>query len=245
MTWETFPCCCQAQPCVCAGVYSSIVVKWTGSVTFVPLDCREYWRRWANDPATGCGQSARLTLQSSTVFSIPSVVVPGLNPSTCSSFACVDRTLPMNRFYQSFEPPFGSPEYYDPVYRCQFDQLDSVFGPYSMRMRHSVFVTGPRSSTSDPFWRVRISIGSIRLGFRSISPDYSCRPDGFELDPDAPLPDTQSCQGPCSSVSTICLPSCEILNPPPFPFSYPGAGGQPGSTLSHGFTIDPGSVRIG
>ena len=115
MTWETFSCCCNQAPCICAGVYSSITVKWTGKVIFSPLPCREYWRRWVSNPSSGCGLPSRLSLVGPTTYEIPSIVVPGLNVSSCLSYACVNRQSAMNRHFASFTPFPGSPEYFDPI----------------------------------------------------------------------------------------------------------------------------------
>lgn len=246
MTWETFPCCCAPQPCVCAGVYTSLTVKWTGSVRFIPLECREYWRRWVNGEST-CGFNARLVLQQPQSFGIGTIVVPGLNAFTCLSYGCITRDVVFDRYFQSFEPYPGSPEYYDPAFRCQYDQLDNIFGPYLTRMRHSVAVFGPQNGQfgSIGYWRVWITIGSVNVRFRSVEDNFSCSPQQFILDPDYPLPDRRYCHGPCGVSVQQCGTACEILNPPIPPFTYPGGGGSAGSTLAHDYELDVGSLQVG
>jgi hypothetical protein len=252
MTWETFSCCCNQAPCICAGVYSSITVKWTGKVIFSPLPCREYWRRWVSNPSSGCGLPSRLSLVGPTTYEIPSIVVPGLNVSSCLSYACVNRQSAMNRHFASFTPFPGSPEYFDPIARCQYDQLDNVFGPYQLAYRHQVTVFGPNTNPGSglppsPKWRVRIQIGSVVLNYVSTGSDYSCDPGIFAIDPSIPSPNPDDCHSPCI-VSGACQTQggldCVILNPPPPPSSYPGGGGA-GSTYSHAIEVIPGTVQVG
>ena len=247
MTWETFPCCCQTQPCPCAGIYSSIVVKWTGSIRYVPLPCKEYWKLWAQDPATGCGFESRIVFPQETTVVTQAFVLPGLNSFSCLSTGVQYETVTMSRFYQSFVPFPGSPDYYDPNFRCQYDTLDNVFGPYQLRFPKFIAVNGPEN---DPIsgvqsrWKVTLSIGSIALRFRSVE-QWTCNPDAFEVDPDYPLPNLDYCHGPCSGAANIGGDGCSILNPPPPPFSYPGAQGLAGNTLGHRVELNIGTIQLG
>jgi len=179
-------------------------------------------------------------------FGIGSIVIPGLSAFSCSSYGCITREVSMDRYFQSFEPFPGSPEYYDPAFRCQYDQLDNIFGPYLVRMKHSVQVFGPKTDQfgSIAYWRAWVTIGSVTVRFRSVTEDFSCRPDRFVLDPDYPLPDRRYCHGPCGAMAE-CAPACEILNPPIPPFTFPGGGGSAGSTLAHDYEVDPGELLIG
>ena len=250
MTWETFSCCCVQQPCNCAGVYSSITIKWTGDVTFKALPCREYWRRWVSDPFSNCGFSSRIVLSNTTTFTIPSIVVPGLNASSCSSYGCVQRQSQVDRYFSSFSPSPGTPEYLDPNYRCQFDTLDTISGPYQFAYRHQVRVFGPNqippfNQPPIPYWRVRIQIGTVALQFISDTPSYSCTPGQFILDPSFPMPDPDACHGPCITDGpcvTLPGPECSILNPPPSGV-YPG--GFVGSVLAHSIHVNVGKVEVG
>lgn len=253
MTSEVFPCCCgPSVPCICAPRYTSILVKWTGSVTFKPLPCREYYRRYFNGD-DGCGFPSRLVLPSQTTYTIPSIVVPGLNAFTCSSFACVQRQSQVNRYFASFIPPIGSSEFYDPVARCQYDQLDTIFGPYQLFYRHQVTVFGPNTAPQFgqppiPQWRVRVQIGTIILNFISNGDQFSCLPTDFRLDPSQQIPDLTKCHGPCLTDGACFgqnLDDCTILNPPPPPSTWPG-NGLPGVTTGHEVVdIDIGSIQLG
>lgn len=253
MTWETFPCCCNSPSCLCGNLYTTMIAKWTGSVTFRPLQCKEYWKKWVSNPLSLCGSTARLVLPQTTTFSIPSIAVPGLTGSgtLCFSRACVQRQSQVNRYFASFEPFPGSPEYFDPEFRCLYDQLDTVYGPYQLAFNHSIVVYGPGASTpffpASPKWRAKLSIGSVDLWWISTGPDFSCLPQDFVLDPSMQYFDVNVCHSPCNQdgcpFGTQDF-SCVIVNPPPPPFSFPGGGGAAGSPFAHEVEIDPGVLRI-
>ena len=248
MTWETFPCCCNRPSCLCRDLYTTMTAKWTGSVTFRPLECREYWRRWANDPASLCGNTARLVLPSIETFGMDSIIVPQLSSIGCSSTACRTYTRTVQRYFASFVPFPGSPEYFDPQFRCQYDTLDSPQSPYQLQFNHSILVRGPQTNPSSgspiPKWEVQLRIGSVSLWFVSTGPDFSCLPQEFEWDPTRGNYDPNACHGPCTGDG--CPQgsqnfSCVILNPPPFGFP----GGSAGSPLAHEITVDIGRLVLG
>lgn len=250
MTWETFPCCCNRPSCVCKDLYTTMIVKWTGSVTFRPLQCKEYYKKWVSDPLSLCGSPNRIVLPETTTFTIPSIAVPGLAGFSCSSRACVQRQSQANRYFASFVPFAGSPEYLDPEVRCSYDTLDTIFGPYQLQFNHAIVVYGPETNPTFgspiPKWRAWLQIGSVDLWWISTGPDFSCLPQDFVLDPSRPYPDVNACHSPCNQNS--CPPNtqeftCRVANPPPPPFSFPG--GDPGSPFAHEVEIDPGVLKIG
>lgn len=248
MTAEVLSCCCAAQPCVCAGVYSSFVVKWTGSVTFRPLECREFYRRWVNNPISGCGGEARLVFPQPRAFGA-TWVLPGVTSGGgCQTAGCNYEIVSMARYFNSFPPsPFNPSEYYDPLRWCSTDTYDNIFGPYQVRIGKGVYVSAPSTTgTGNPRWRVTIAIGTVGLRFRSVD-EWNCHPDRFELDPDYPMPDLSYCHGPCGGnfLPFGTCDGCSILNPPPPPMTFPGAQGSAGNTLAHQAEIDIGTIQLG
>jgi len=236
-------CCCPTTPCPCRLETTSVVVKWSGSVSFRPLSCIAFHNTFCQ-PGGLCAPDASLAFDKQTTFAYPQTVIPF--GQFCNRAHCYSSNYMVDRFYRCFEPTDRSP-----ASLCSYEVKEET--QYEVNIIHSVFVALPTTSALTGIttpWRVRIYIGTITITFEAQG-DAGCDPTqlDFKLNKsESYLPTGTSYNSPCFGLNqTNCynIPGssegCNFVNPPPI---WPCTGSYAGDLIRHQVIVDIGAIRL-
>lgn len=236
-------CCCPTTPCPCRLETTSVVVKWSGSVTFRPLSCIQFHNAICPDNNI-CTVNHSLAFDKQTTFAYPQT--PIAFGQFCGSAYCYSSNHMVDRFFRCFEPTDRSP-----ASLCSYEVKEAI--QYGVKINHAVVVNLPTFSALTGIttpWRIVIYIGMTELFFDAQG-DAGCDPAQliFQLNKQrSKIYKPNTAVSPCSGLHGVnCsnLPgesdTCSFINPPSI---WPCTGTSGGDLLRHQAIVDIGSVKL-
>ena len=235
-------CCCPTTPCPCRLETTSVVVKWSGSVTFRPRSCIDFHNSFCS-PGQLCKPNASFGFDKPTAFAYPQT--PIAFGQFCNSAYCYSANYMLDRFYRCFDPIDTSP-----ASLCSYEIKEA--NQYQANIIHSVFVALPTTSALTGIttpWRITIYIGTVTLAFDAQG-DAGCDPTQliFSLNKSrSAIPNPNMASSPCFIAQVSCsnIPGsqdlCSFVNPPPI---WLCTGSYAGDLNRHQAIVDPGAIRL-